>query len=311
MSGSLGDGPPPPFAREAEGFIRYLSRERNRSIHTVRAYRGDLTDFAFFAASRGIADLAEVDLSCLRAWLGSLDQHGLSRATIARRAATVRNFLAWATREGCLRDNPSLRLKAPRRQNGLPDVLSESQLGPLLASTQKAALGGDPAALRARAVLELLYGSGIRVGEMVGLDIDDLDYDRRTVRVLGKGNKERTVPYGVPAAHALDDWLTRGRKRWVGPDSGAALFLGPRGRRLDQRQARSIVERLLAAVDGTAAKGPHALRHTAATHLLDGGADLRAVQELLGHQSLATTQLYTHVSVDRLRRSYEQAHPRA
>ncbi|GAB3546654.1 tyrosine recombinase XerC [Arthrobacter tumbae] len=311
MSGSPGDGFPPPFAREAEGFIRYLSRERSRSLHTVRAYRGDLEDFASFAASRSIADLAEVDLSCLRAWLGSLDQQGLSRATIARRAATVRNFLAWATREGCLRDNPSLRLKAPRRQNGLPDVLSETQLRPLLASTQKAALGGDPAALRSRAVLELLYGSGIRVGEMVGLDIDDLDHERRTVRVLGKGNKERTVPYGVPAAHALNDWLTRGRKRWVGPASGAALFLGPRGRRLDQRQARSIVERLLAAVDGTGARGPHALRHTAATHLLDGGADLRAVQELLGHQSLATTQLYTHVSVDRLRRSYEQAHPRA
>lgn len=311
MSGLSGDSLPPPFTREAEGFIRYLSRERNRSIHTVRAYRGDLADFASFAAERGIADLTGVDLSGLRAWLGSLDQHGLSRATIARRAATVRNFLAWATREGYLQDNPALRLKAPRRQNGLPDVLSESQLQPLLASTLEAALEGDPAALRSRAVLELLYGSGIRVGELVGLDIDDLDHDRRTVRVLGKGNKERTVPYGVPAAHALNDWLTRGRRLWIGPDSGTALFLGPRGRRLDQRQARSIVERLLASVDGTGARGPHALRHTAATHLLDGGADLRAVQELLGHQSLATTQLYTHVSVDRLRRSYEQAHPRA
>ncbi|MDF9276588.1 tyrosine recombinase XerC [Arthrobacter sp. EH-1B-1] len=311
MSGLSGDSLPPPFTREAEGFIGYLSRERNRSIHTVRAYRGDLAEFASFAAERGIADLTEVDLSCLRAWLGSLDQHGLSRATIARRAATVRNFLAWATREGYLQDNPALRLKAPRRQNGLPDVLSESQLQPLLASTLEAALEGDPAALRSRAVLELLYGSGIRVGELVGLDIDDLDHDRRTVRVLGKGNKERTVPYGVPAAHALNDWLTRGRRLWIGPDSGTALFLGPRGRRLDQRQARSIVERLLASVDGTGARGPHALRHTAATHLLDGGADLRAVQELLGHQSLATTQLYTHVSVDRLRRSYEQAHPRA
>ncbi|GAA2175685.1 tyrosine recombinase XerC [Arthrobacter parietis] len=311
MSGLSGDSLPPPFTREAEGFIGYLSRERNRSIHTVRAYRGDLAEFASFAAERGIADLTEVDLSCLRAWLGSLDQHGLSRATIARRAATVRNFLAWATREGYLQDNPALRLKAPRRQNGLPDVLSESQLQPLLASTLEAALEGDPAALRSRAVLELLYGSGIRVGELVGLDIDDLDHDRRTVRVLGKGDKERTVPYGVPAAHALNDWLTRGRRLWIGPDSGTALFLGPRGRRLDQRQARSIVERLLASVDGTGARGPHALRHTAATHLLDGGADLRAVQELLGHQSLATTQLYTHVSVDRLRRSYEQAHPRA
>lgn len=300
-----------PFARERDEFVRYLSRERNRSAHTARAYQGDLEDFASFSGSRGIERLTGLDLSLLRSWLGSLDQKGLSRTTIARRASTVRNFLAWATREGYLRDNPALRLKAPRRQNGLPDVLSVSQLDPLLSGTQKAAVGGDPSALRARAVLELLYGSGIRVGELVGLDIDDLDHDRRVIRVLGKGNKERTVPYGVPAAQALNDWLARGRNRWVKPDSGPALFLGPRGRRLDQRQARGIIQKLLATVEGTSASGPHALRHTAATHLLDGGADLRAVQELLGHRSLATTQLYTHVSVDRLRRSYEQAHPRA
>lgn len=306
-----GNRPTLPFANESEGFIRYLARERNRSVHTVRAYRGDLENFAAFSASLGIASLSGLDLTCLRSWLGSLDQQGLSRATIARRAATVRNFLAWATREGHLAENPALRLKAPRRRNGLPDVLSVSQLEPLLAAAQDAAVGGDPQALRARALLELLYGSGIRVGELVGLDLDDLDHDRRMVRVLGKGNKERTVPYGVPAAQALNDWIGRGRTRWVKPDSGAALFLGPRGRRLDQRQARSVVERHLAGVDGTGATGPHALRHTAATHLLDGGADLRAVQELLGHRSLATTQLYTHVSVDRLRRSYEQAHPRA
>lgn len=299
------------FVQEIEGFVRYLSKERNRSSHTVRAYRGDVEHLAAFATGRGLNRLDEIDLACLRAWLGSLDQAGLSRATLARRAATVRSFLAWATREGLLQADPSLRLKAPKRQNGLPDVLSTSQLAPLLAATQAAAVGGDPAALRARAVLELLYGTGIRVGELVGLDIDDLDTDRRTLQVLGKGNKERTVPYGVPAAHAVHDWLARGRHQWVRTDSGAALFLGPRGGRLDQRQARSIVEKLLATIQGTGATGPHALRHTAATHLLDGGADLRAVQELLGHRSLATTQLYTHVSVDRLRRSYEQAHPRA
>lgn len=311
MQVSSDDASPVPFAQETDGFIRYLSRERNRSAHTVRAYRGDLENFAAFAAAHGTTSLMEVDLSCLRSWLGSLDQQKLSRATIARRAATVRNFLAWATREGHLQDNPSLRLKAPRRQNALPDVLSRSQMEPLLAATEKAAAGGDPGALRARAVLELLYGSGIRVGELAGLDIDDVDQERRTVRVLGKGNKERTVPYGVPAAEALQDWLLRGRVHWAGTRSGPALFLGPRGRRLDPRQARSIVEKLLGGVDGTGATGPHALRHTAATHLLDGGADLRAVQEILGHRSLATTQLYTHVSVDRLRRSYEQAHPRA
>lgn len=311
MATSAAGSPSHPFAHAIDGFIRYLSHERNRSAHTVRAYRGDLEDFASFCAARSTATLAAVDLSCLRSWLAFLDQQGLSRATIARRAATVRNFLAWATREGYLSENPSLRLKAPRRHNGLPDVLTASQLKPLLLAAQEAAVGGDPAALRARAVLELLYGSGIRVGELVGLDIDDLDHDRRTVRVLGKGNKERTVPFGVPAAQALNDWLRRGRNQWARSESGTPLFLGPRGRRLDQRQARSIVEKLLASVEGTGASGPHALRHTAATHLLDGGADLRAVQELLGHRSLATTQLYTHVSVDRLRRSYEQAHPRA
>ncbi|GAB3531634.1 tyrosine recombinase XerC [Arthrobacter tecti] len=311
-SGAGPDAPEsPPFTHEAEGFIRYLAQERNRSAHTVRAYRGDIEHFAAFAAGQGLTSLQEVDLSCLRAWLGSLDRTGLSRATLARRAATVRSFLAWAAREDLITADPSLRLKAPKRQSALPDVLTVSQLGPLLAATQAAAVGGEPAALRARAVLELLYGSGIRVGELVGLDIDDLDTDRRTLKVLGKGNRERTVPYGVPAAHAVHDWLARGRPRWARSESGAALLLGPRGGRLDQRQARSIVDKLLRTVEGTGASGPHALRHTAATHLLDGGADLRSVQELLGHRSLSTTQLYTHVSVDRLRRSYEQAHPRA
>ncbi len=299
------------FVSEIEAFTQYLAKERNRSAHTVRAYRGDLFHFAAFAAADGRTQLREVDLSCLRGWLGSLDRQSMSRATIARRASTIRAFLAWAVREGLLDQDPSLRLRAPKRQSGLPTVLTTAQLEPLLSQTQSAAVSGDPAALRARALLELLYGSGIRVGELVGLDIDDLDSERRTVRVLGKGNKERTVPYGVPAAQAVHDWLARGRARWVRPDTGPALFIGPRGKRLDQRQARTVIERLLGAIEGSGASGPHALRHTAATHLLDGGADLRAVQELLGHRSLATTQLYTHVSVDRLRRSYEQAHPRA
>jgi len=170
---------------------------------------------------------------------------------------------------------------------------------------------GDPHELQLRAMLELLYGTGVRVGELVGLDIDDLDTERRTLVVLGKGAKERTVPYGVPAAHAVDAWLRRGRPQWATATSGPALFLGRRGKRIDQRAVRTQVRTTLDALGDTAARGPHALRHSAATHLLDGGADLRAVQEILGHSSLATTQLYTHVSVDRLRRSYEQAHPRA
>jgi integrase/recombinase XerC len=190
-------------------------------------------------------------------------------------------------------------------------VLQQQQLVRLLTELNEAAQDGSPMALRNRAMVELLYATGVRVGELAGLDVDDLDPDRRTLRVLGKGNKERTVPYGLPAALAVDDWLRRGRGKLVGAASGPALFLGARGARVDQRQVRSVVKGLFEALGDTAATGPHALRHSAATHLLDGGADLRAVQEILGHNSLATTQIYTHVSVDRLRKSYQQAHPRA
>ncbi|WP_051479109.1 tyrosine recombinase XerC [Arthrobacter sp. H5] len=298
------------FVQAAGHFERYLADERNRSIHTLRAYRADINHLFVFAQQDGYASLNEIDLSCLRAWLGSLDRAGLQRSTIARRAATVRSFMAWAVREELIASNPALRLRAPKRQSTLPDVLSTTQLNPLFDAVQVASVGGNPSALRDRALLELLYGTGVRVGELVGLDIDHLDMDRRTLRVLGKGNKERTVPYGVPTATAVDDWLRRGRPQWAKPASGRALFTGPRGGRLDSRQARAVIQRLLSQTDSNA-NGPHSLRHSAATHLLDGGADLRAVQELLGHRSLATTQIYTHVSVDRLRRSYEQAHPRA
>lgn len=285
--------------------------ERNRSDHTVRAYLTDLGQLLHFAAGVGVQRLEDVTLRDLRAWLGTLDSAGLQRSTIARRAATVRSFMAWAVREDILPSNPALRLRAPKRDKTLPAVLSRQQLEVLFPALEAAAVGGEPAAVRDRAILELLYGTGIRVGELVGLDVDDLNPDRRTLRVLGKGNKERTVPYGVPAARSLDDWLRRGRPKLATARSGPALFLGLRGGRLDQRQARTTVNSLFSQLGGTAASGPHALRHSTATHLLDGGADLRAVQEILGHSSLATTQIYTHVSVDRLRRSYEQAHPRA
>lgn len=293
------------------GFEDYLVRERNRSEHTVRAYRTDLHLFLTHATEAGAANLSDLDLRHFRAWLGALDEAGLARATIARRAASVRTFMDWAVREDLVADNPALRLKAPRRTRSLPAVLSHPQAAALFEQGDAASAAGDPRELLRRAVLELLYGTGIRVGELVGLDIDDLDTERRTLVVLGKGSKERTVPFGVPAAHAIDDWLRRGRPHWVTDRSGPALFLGRRGGRIDQRAVRTQVKEALDALGDTAASGPHALRHSAATHLLDGGADLRAVQELLGHSSLATTQLYTHVSVERLRRSYEQAHPRA
>lgn len=302
---------PAALGEALNAFCRYASGERAMSAHTLRAYRGDLRSLFSFAAEEGCAAPGDLELGTFRRWLGAQSQSGVARATLARRAATARSFTTWALREGLIDADPALRLKAPQRERSLPGVLQESQLARILDRLEEAAAGGGPLAVRDRAVVELLYATGTRVGELTGLDIDDLDQDRRTLRVIGKGDKERTVPYGVPAAVALDDWLRRGRPRLAKASSGPALFLGARGGRVDQRQVRSLVQGLFEALGDTAASGPHALRHSAATHLLDGGADLRAVQEILGHSSLATTQIYTHVSVDRLRKSYQQAHPRA
>ncbi|WP_397334544.1 tyrosine recombinase XerC [Paenarthrobacter nicotinovorans] len=294
-----------------EGFRRYLEGERARSAHTVRAYLADVESLLGFAVQEGIEELGQVELGSLRRWLGAQSEAGMARATLARRAATARSFTAWALREELIAVDPAVRLQAPKRDKSLPGVLQQQQVTRIVDDLNTAAADGGPMAVRNRAMVELLYATGVRVGELAGLDVDDLDPDRRTLRVLGKGNKERTVPYGVPAALAIDDWLRRGRPAVVTSHSGPALFLGVRGNRVDPRQIRAVVSELLQALGDTSATGPHALRHSAATHLLDGGADLRAVQEILGHSSLATTQIYTHVSVDRLRKSYQQAHPRA
>jgi len=299
------------LGKALDAFAGYLSGERAVSAHTRRAYLGDLHGLLAHAASEGVAGLRDLELGTFRRWLGSQSSGGASRATLARRSATARAFTAWALREELIDVDPALRLKAPKREGSLPTVLQASQLSRLLEGLDASAAEGQPLAVRNRAIVELLYATGIRVGELAGLDIDDLDPDRRTLRVIGKGNKERTVPFGVPAAVAIDDWLRRGRPALAKDSSGPALFLGVRGKRVDQRQVRALVNALFEALGDTSASGPHALRHSAATHLLDGGADLRAVQEILGHSSLATTQIYTHVSVDRLRKSYQQAHPRA
>lgn len=302
---------PNEFSKALRGFSRYLSSERGRSDHTVRAYEGDVAQLLNHALAGGVRTLDGIDLGVLRGWLGELSAAGLARSTLARRAATARSFTGWALREELISTDPALRLRAPKREKTLPSVLRAGQVGELFEALAEAAAEGDPLAVRNRALVELLYATGIRVGELTGLDVDDLNSERRTLTVIGKGNKERTVPYGQPAAAAVDDWLRRGRPALANADSGPALFLGQRGRRVDQRQVRSVVAGLFEALGDTGATGPHALRHSAATHLLDGGADLRAVQEILGHSSLATTQLYTHVSVDRLKASYQQAHPRA
>jgi integrase/recombinase XerC len=292
-------------------FVRHLSAERNRSPHTQRAYEADVRALFEFMVDRGCTSTAELTLPLLRSWLAEQTTAGLSRSTIARRAAAARTFCAWATRTGRLARNPALRLAAPRRDRTLPGVLAQQQASDLLDVAGVAADDGDPIHLRDRLALELLYSSGVRVGELVGLDVDDVDLERRVLRVTGKGNKQRVVPFGVPAAEAVRSWLSHGRPLLVTHDSGPALLLGRRGRRADQRQVRAAVHSLLEHVPGADDVGPHGLRHSAATHLLEGGADLRAVQELLGHATLATTQIYTHVSVERLKATYEQAHPRA
>ena len=301
----------PSSAAAVGAFRRHLEAERDLSVHTVRAYVGDVAALLGHAGSLGILDPAELDVSVLRSWLGAVSEAGMARSTLARRAASAKVFTAWCHRRGTLSADPGLLLGTARPHRTLPGILRQDQARSLMELAGVAADEGLPAGLRDRAVLEVLYASGVRVGELVGLDLDDYDRARRVIRVLGKGRKERTVPVGLPAAQALDDWLSRGRGPLVTTRSGPAVFLGDRGGRLDQRAVRRLVHMMVREVPGAPDLSPHGLRHSAATHLLEGGADLRSVQELLGHATLATTQIYTHVSVERLKATYEQAHPRA
>lgn len=291
-------------------FDEYLELQCGRSAHTRRAYLGDLRSLFDFLAERG-SDLQNLSLPVLRSWLASAAGAGAARTTLARRTSSVKAFTAWALRRGLLTSDPAARLQVPKAHRTLPSVLRQDQALAAMTAAKSGAEQGDPLALRDRLIVELLYATGIRVSELCGLDVDDVDTAHRVVRVLGKGNKQRTAPFGQPAAEALRAWLCDGRPALATAESGPALLLGARGRRLDVRQARTVVHQTVAAVDGAPDMGPHGLRHSAATHLLEGGADLRVVQELLGHSSLATTQLYTHVAVARLRAVHDQAHPRA
>lgn len=297
------------FDSAVDAYLRHLAEVRRLAATTVRAYASDLADLGGAHAGR---ELRDVDLEALREWLWAASRAGLARSTIARRTAAVRGLFAWALEEGLIDVDPTLRLVTPKRGRTLPKVATAEALGGVLEHVEAMAREGDPIALRDSAVLEILYGAGIRVSELCGLDLRDVDAARRTVRVRGKGDKERVVPYGAPAARALDAYLVRARPSLAARADrvGTALFLGARGGRLGARSVYDVVSRSLAPAVG-AAVGPHALRHSTATHLLDGGADLRAVQELLGHASLGTTQIYTHVSSERLRASYLRAHPRA
>jgi len=292
-------------------FIDHLRLERGLAANTIDAYTGDMAAFFTSMSSQGIVDLGQIAIGDVRSWLAQQQRSGVSAATLARRGSAARTFFHWARRTELITTDPTASLRSPKLPRRLPLAPSATNMRDVMdAMIAWAGDDGGAAAQRDVAVLEVLYGGGVRVAELCGLDIDDIDWSRNAVRVLGKGNKQRTVPLGRPALDALQAWLGR-RSELATAGSGPAVFLGERGGRLDPRVARRIVHAAMEAVPEAPDVGPHGLRHAMATHLLEGGADLRSVQEMLGHASLGTTQLYTHVTDERLRAAYRQAHPRA
>ena len=303
------------MAPASAAFEAHLSVERNLSAHTVRAYVGDLNALQAHLDRAGIQQLADVTLTQLRAWLARQHSAGAGRATLQRRSAAARTFFAWAARTGRVPTDPAASLRSPRVDRRLPATLDTRQVGSVLdVAAVRVESSDDPrqraSAARDLAMVEVLYSTGIRVSELCGLNVTDLDLDRELVRVTGKSDKQRSAPVGLPASRALQAWLGL-RSELARPPGGDAMFVGDRGSRIDPRVVRRIVHQRLGAVPGTPDLGPHGLRHAMATHLLEGGADLRSVQEILGHSSLATTQIYTHVSGERVRQAFRQAHPRA
>ncbi len=291
-------------------YEEHLALVRNLAENSIRGYVSDLESFLKHLESLGVSEFEELKLSHLRSWLADLTDRGAVRSTIARRIVSIRAFTYWAASEGWIPEDIGQSLAIPKAHRTLPDVLDIADTEIVLASMASRA-GEEPTPLNIRdlAIIEVLYASGIRVSELCGLDASSIDTSRNTLQVIGKGDKERTVPLGIPAMKALQKYLTNARPQLLNERSGSAVFLGSRGKRIDQRTVREVVYGAMAAVGST--MGPHGLRHTAATHLLEGGADLRTVQEILGHSSLATTQIYTHVSPERLQKAYQQAHPRA
>lgn len=304
------DQPSSTWATALADFVAHLAGERGLSPHTVAAYRRDVTDLARWCGHFAI-EPDEVTLQVLRRFIGQRRRDGLARASVVRKRAALRTFFGWAKRRGMVPTDPAALLDAPRTDRRLPKVLRTDQVAALIAD----AAGSDPLELRDTAILELLYASGARVSELVDLDTEAVDLDSGSVRLDGKGDKQRVVPLGAPAVAALRAWLDRGRPgltrtRPAGGGGTPAIFTTRRGRRIDRAEVyRMVRTRGLRA--GVGHVSPHMLRHSYATHLLEGGADLRSVQELLGHETLATTQTYTHVSTEHLRSVYTQAHPRA
>lgn len=281
-------------------------KARGMSDNTIKAYRSDLSDLLEFLAD----SKQELGLDSLRDWMWRQSEAGATKTTLARKTSSAKAFTEFLTDRGELASNPGLKLRAPKLERTLPKVASERVLAEVFTKLSELAQDQNPSSLRNMCAVELLYATGMRVSELAGLNLSDIDFSRKLLRVTGKGNRERMLPYGEAAASALDNYLRLGRPKLTTETSPEALLLTSRGKRVGVRQLYALVANLLAQT-ATGAAGPHTLRHSAATHLLDHGADLRAVQEILGHASLATTQIYTHVSVERLRDAFEQAHPRA
>ena len=295
-----------------EAYRSHLITERNLSDNSIRAYLADLESLLQHVNQLGITEFSQLDLNHIRSWLANLQVKGAARSSITRRVVSIRAFTYWGSRNGWLERDIGRDLIVPKPERHLPDVLDvQSAALALEALHFRATEEESPEALRDVAIVETLYGSGIRVAELTGLNLEDIDRDRNTLRVIGKGNKERIVPIGNPAIRALDKWVDEGRPHLSKDFKENAVFVGSRGKRIDQRVVREIVYDAMQSLGTSKKMGPHALRHSAATHLLEGGADLRTVQEILGHSSLSTTQIYTHVSEERIKKAYEQAHPRA
>ena len=302
----------PTFEKVLGEYTHHLTKERSLSEHTTRAYLGDLTSFFDNLELQKVDDLSKVTIAHIRSWLATQQVRGGARTTLSRRAVSIRLFTKWATKKGFLAKDIGLTLATPKGHRTLPEVLSVADATVAMDSlATRVAEEESATSIRDCAILEVLYASGARVSELCGLDLDDIDYQRNTIIVLGKGTKERTIPLGNPAMKALNNWIKSARSEMANGGSGEAVFLGVRGKRIDQRTVRTVVYEALEALEGAQRLGPNALRHSAATHLLEGGADLRTVQEILGHASLATTQIYTHVSTERLQKAFKQAHPRA
>jgi integrase/recombinase XerC len=291
-------------------YEEHLVLVRNLAENSIRGYVSDLESFLKHIEKIGIEEFSHLELSHIRSWLAELQRSGVARATMARRIVSIRAFTYWAASQGWIRSDLGAELAIPKPHRTLPEVLDIADTQIVLASAKaRADEDPNPIAIRDLALIEVLYATGVRVSEICGLDIRSIDESRNTLQVMGKGSKERVVPMGIPAVYALRHYVEVARPELVSTKSGSAVFLGSRGSRIDQRTVREVVYQAMSAVGSK--MGPHGLRHTAATHLLEGGADLRTVQEILGHSSLATTQIYTHVSPDRLQKAFDNAHPRA